>query len=250
MAKYSSFLERSYSTWQSSELEGILTQQPQLPELGSRVLQVRYSLGYAGWYTVRRIEHHVLSLGIKFVGDVYMCEHRFSLVDSRLFRILLVVFISALAVLGTTIATQDRVTTEVPFQQSRYYTLKVVPGSLTLRQDSTTQAVIAITSLNGFSETRECGSAWWGHLNLRASVSHSTTLDLLAVVNPTCLTLKSGETATATLVVSATRLVVPGVYHFTVSVGFQVSPSGWSSGSSTVVSVHVIPNEPPVFGRG
>ena len=100
------------------------------------------------------------------------------------------------------------------------------------------------------SETRQCGSAWWGHLNLRASVSLSTTLGLEAVVNPTCLTLKSGGTTTATLVVSATRLVVPSVYSVTVSVEFQVSPSGWSSGSSTVVSVHVIQGEPPVFGRG
>lgn len=170
--------------------------------------------------------------------------------DSRLLRILLVALISTIAVLTTTIATQNRVPTELSIQQSRYYTLNAVPGSLTVMQDSTAHAVITITSLNGFSETTQCGSPWWGHLNLRASVSHSTTLDLLAVVNPTCLTLKSGETATATLVVSATRLVVPGVYHFTVSVGFQVSPSGWSSGSSTVVSVHVIPNEPPVFGRG
>ena len=170
--------------------------------------------------------------------------------DSRLLRILLAAFIFALAVLGTTIGTQDRVTNEVPFHQSRYYTLNVVPGSLTVRQDSTAQAVITITSLNGFSETTQCGSAWWGHLNLRARVSPSTTLGLFAVVNPGCLTLRSGETATATLVVSTTRLVVPGLYCITVSVGFQVSPSGWSSGSSTIVSVHVTPDEPPVFGRG
>ena len=167
--------------------------------------------------------------------------------DSRVLRVLLVAFISALAILGTTIVTQNRVTTEVPFQQSRYYTLNVIPGSLTLRQDSTAHAVITITSLNGFFETSQCGS-WWGHLNLRASVSYSTTLGLSAVVNPTCLTLKSGETATATLAVSATRLVVPGVYYIAVSVRFQTSPSGWSSGSSTTVLVYVIQTNPMCLG--
>lgn len=160
------------------------------------------------------------------------------------------VFISILVILGATIVTQNKVTTEVPTQQLPYYAFNTTPESLTVMQDSTTHAMIRIHSLNGFSETTQCGSAWCGHLNLRASVSPSTTLDLLAVVNPTCLTLKSGETATATLVVSATRLVVPGVYYVIVSVEFQVSPSGWSSGSSTIVSVHVIPADLPVFGRG
>ena len=159
--------------------------------------------------------------------------------------------ISTIAVLTTTIATQNRVPTELSIQQSRYYTLNAVPGSLTVMQDSTAHAVITITSLNGFSETTQCGSPWWGHLNLRASVSPSRILlGLSALVNPSCLTLRSGETATATLDVSATALEAPGIYHVIVTVWFQVSPSGSSSGSSTIVSVHVIPDEPLVFGRG
>lgn len=164
--------------------------------------------------------------------------------NARLLRVLLVASISILAALGATITTQNRVPTDLPFQQSPYYTLNAVPGSLTLMQGSTIQSVITITSLNGFSETTRCGSAWWGHLDLRASVSPSTTLGLFAVVSPSCLTLRSGETATATLVVSTTGLEAPGINHVIVSVGFRVSPSGWSSGSSTTVLVHIIPDEP------
>ena len=163
--------------------------------------------------------------------------------DARLLRVLLVASISILAVLGATITTQNRVPTNLSPQQSPYYTLDAVPGSLTLMQGSTAQAVITITSLNGFSETTRCGSVWWGHLDLRASVSPSTTLGPFAVVNPPCLTLRSGETATATLVVSTTGLEVSCINHVIVSVGFRVSPSGWSAGSSTTVLVHIIPDE-------
>ena len=163
--------------------------------------------------------------------------------DARLLRVLLVASISILAVLGATITTQNKAPTELSAQQSPYYTLNAVPGSLTLMQGSTARAVITITSLNGFSETTRCGSAWWGHLDLRASVSPSTTLGLFAVVNPSCLTLRSGETATETLVVSTIGLEALGINHVTVSVGFRVSPSGWSAGSSTTVWVHIIPDE-------
>src|SRR3989442_3700378 len=60
---------------------------------------------------------------------------------------------------------------------------------------------------------------------------------------PSCLTLRSGETAAATLVVSTTGLEAPGINHVIVSVGFRVSPSGWSAGTSTTVLVHIIPDE-------
>src|SRR5206468_12599566 len=171
----------------------------------------------------------------------------FPLADARLLRVLLAASISILAVLGATITTQNRVPTDLSVQQSPYYTLDAVPGSLTLMQGSTAQAVITITSLNGFSETTRCGSALWGHLDLRASVSPSAILRPFAVVNPPCLTLKSGETAAATLVVSTTGLEAPGINHVSVSVGFRVSPSGWSAGSSTAILVHIIPDEPQTW---
>jgi hypothetical protein len=77
-------------------------------------------------------------------------------------------------------------------------------------------------------------------LDLSATVSSSATSGLSAVVNPPCLTLKSDKTANATLVVSAASLAALGRYDVTVSVGFQVSPSGWSAGSSTTVLVTIL----------
>jgi hypothetical protein len=153
---------------------------------------------------------------------------------------LLLTLISILAILVAVTATQHGATTAASEQQFPYYTISVSPLSLTVVPGSTTQAAITITSLNGFSATTQCGSAWWGHLDLSATVSSSATSGLSAVVNPPCLTLKSDKTANATLVVSAASLAALGRYNVTVSVGFQVSPSGWSAGTSTTVLVTIL----------
>jgi hypothetical protein len=153
---------------------------------------------------------------------------------------LLLTLMSILAILGVVTATQHSSTTAASDQQFQYYSISVSPLSLTVVPGSTTQAAITITSLNGFSVTTQCGSAWWGHLDLSASVSPSGTSGLSAIVNPSCLTLKSDQTVNATLVVSAATLSAIGRYNVTVAVGFQVSPSGWSAGRSTTVLVTIV----------
>jgi hypothetical protein len=153
---------------------------------------------------------------------------------------LLLTLISILAILGAVTATQHSAITAALDQQFPYYTINVSPLSLTVTPSSTTEAVITVTSLNGFQATSQCGSAWWGHLDLSATVSSSSTSGLSAVVNPSCLTLNLGQTVNATLVVSAGSLAALGRYNVTVSVGFQVSPSGWSTGRSTTVLVTIV----------
>jgi hypothetical protein len=162
------------------------------------------------------------------------------LADASTLSRLLLTCISILAILGAVTATQHSVTTAAPNQQFQYYTINVSPLSLTVIPGSTTQAVITVTSLNGFQATTQCGSAWWGHLDLSATISSSSTSGLSAVVNPSCLTLKSDQTVNATLVVSAASLAALGRYNVTVGVGFQVSPSGWSAGRSTTVLVTIV----------
>ncbi len=152
----------------------------------------------------------------------------------------LLTLISILALLGAVTATQHSATTAAPDQQFQYYTINVSPLSLTVIPGSTTQTAVTVTSLNGFQATTQCGSAWWGHLDLSATVSSSATSGLSAIANPPCLTLKSGQTVNATLVVSAASLTALGRYNVTVSVGFQVSPSGWSAGRSTTVLVTIV----------
>jgi hypothetical protein len=153
---------------------------------------------------------------------------------------LLLTFISILVILGLVTATQHSATTAASDQRFPYYTINVSPQSLSVIPGSTTRAAITVTSLNGFRATTQCGSAWWGHLDLSATVSSSATSGLSAVVNPSCLTLKSDQTVNATLVVSAAGLAALGRYNVIVGVGFQVSPSGWSAGSSTTVLVTIV----------
>ena len=153
---------------------------------------------------------------------------------------LLLTLVSVVAVLGVVTATQQNAATVSPDRPFPYYSVKVSPSSLTVIPGWTTQAAIIITSLNGFRATTPCGSAWWGHLHLGATVSSSATSGLSAVVNPLCLTLESDQTVNATLVVSAPSLAALGKYNVTVSVGFQVSPSGWSAGRSATVLVMII----------
>jgi len=153
---------------------------------------------------------------------------------------LLLTLISVLAILGAVTATQPRATTAAPDRQFPYYTISASPASLIVVRGSTTQVAITITSLNGFQATTQCGSAWWGHLDLNPSVPPSSTSGLSAVVNPSCLTLKPGQTVNATLVVNAASLVALGRYNVTVAVGFRVSPSGWSAGTSTTVLVTIV----------
>jgi len=168
-----------------------------------------------------------------------MYEHNSPWLLEALSRLLLAL-ISILAILDVVTATQHIATTAAFDQQFQYYTISVSPLSLTVIPGSTTQVAIIITSLNGFSATTQCGSAWWGHLDLSANVSPSATSGLSAVVNPSCLTLKSDQTVNATLVVSADTLSALGRYNVTVAVGFQVSPSGWSAGRSTTVLVTIV----------
>jgi hypothetical protein len=59
-------------------------------------------------------------------------------------------------------------------------------------------------------------------------------------VNPSCLTLNPDETVNATLLVGAASLATLGRYNVTIVVGFQVSPSGWSGGTSTKILVTVV----------
>ncbi len=149
-------------------------------------------------------------------------------------------FISILAILGVVTATQHSATTAASDQRFPYYTINVSPLSLSVILGSTTRVAITVTSLNGFRATTPCSSAWWGHLDLSATVSSSSTSGLSAVVNPSCLTLNSDQTVNATLVVSAASLAALGRYNVTVAVGFRVSPSGWSAGLSTTVFVTIV----------
>jgi len=162
------------------------------------------------------------------------------LADGGTLSRLLLTFISILAILGVVTATQHSATSAASDQRFPYYTINVSPLTLTVIPGSTTRAAITIMSLNGFRATTQCGSAWWGHLDLSATVSSSATSGLSAVVNPSCLILKSDQTVNATLVVSAASLAALGRYNVTVAVGFQVSPSGWSAGLSTTVLVTIV----------
>jgi len=162
------------------------------------------------------------------------------LADGGTLSRLLLTFISILAILGVATATQHSATTAASDQQFPYYTINVSPQSLNVIPGSTTRAAITVTSLNGFRATTQCGSAWWGHLDLSATVSSSATSGLSAVVNPSCLTLNSDQTVNATLVVSAASLAALGRYNVTVAVGFRVFPSGWAAGLSTTVFVTIV----------
>ena len=153
---------------------------------------------------------------------------------------LLLTFLSVLAILGAVTATQHNVIAAAPDQQFPYYAVNANPASLIVIRGSTTQAAITITSLNGFRAPTKCGSAWWGHLDLSASVSPSSTSGLSADVNPSCLTLNPDETVNATLLIGAASLAALGTYNVTIVVGFQVSPSGWSAGTSTTVLVTIV----------
>lgn len=162
------------------------------------------------------------------------------------------VLISLLAILGAVTAAQARIgepvkpiadSTLVTIAQDQsypYYTVSASPASLIVTSGSTVSAVITITSLNGFSAITPCGSAWWGSLNLVAKIDPTATSGPAPSMKPSCLTLSSGGTAFATLVVTTAALTRPGSYTVTVAASFQVSPSGWVTARTTTVSVIVV----------
>lgn len=131
-----------------------------------------------------------------------------------------------------------------------YYAISVVPGSLIVVQGSSASVTIILASLDGFSATPQCGGYWWGHLSIATMVSPSVTFAPSASVTPSCLMLSSGGTSSATLIVATTTITRLGTYVVTVTADWQVSPSGWSTGSEARVQVTVIPDGVTVTTNG
>jgi hypothetical protein len=59
-------------------------------------------------------------------------------------------------------------------------------------------------------------------------------------VKPSCLTLNSGGTAFATLIVAVAAVTPPGDYVVTVTTSFQGSPSAWVTGLTTTIPVTIV----------
>ncbi len=114
------------------------------------------------------------------------------------------------------------------------YNVSVSPASLTIGPGFSATTTVTVTSLNGFAATTACTS-WWGNLDIQANSPNS----LAASASPACINLKSNQTSSTTLTVTASPQTTPGNYRVTVSASFQVSPSGWTTWRSTNVLITV-----------
>jgi len=105
------------------------------------------------------------------------------------------------------------------------FTISATPSSLTIIKGQSASSAITLTSLNGFA----------GTVTLSASLSPSIKKGPVATLTPTSVTLASGGTAMATLLVSMGGGTATGTYTITIT-----ATSG-SLTRTTTVTVTVLP---------
>jgi hypothetical protein len=127
------------------------------------------------------------------------------------------------------------------------YSVSTTVSSISVPQGQSASLVVLVSSLYGFSTYASCPN-YWGVLIPNASTTPSATSGPSSSLNPSCLTLSAGGTNSTTLTVSTNTGTPLGSYSVSVSVCYQVSPSGWTMCHATAVTIIVL--DPPSSGGG
>ena len=123
-----------------------------------------------------------------------------------------------------------------------YYSVTASPASLTVQNGSSVSSTIMVGSLNGFHTYTACPS-YWGILQISSQVSPQVASGPTVSFNPSCLTLKAGGTNSSAMTVATSAGTPLGLYTISVSVCYQISPTGPTTCDAVTVYVQV-------FGQG